>query len=110
MIAPGTANRWGAKAEPPVFSIPGGFAVNAHEIAQSAAQPLLAGGYVIESREGRRSPARASSHHAQLNYRLIGRGSFLTFARSFSGRWNIGRQPRSQAIYPNKCGACGRFD
>jgi len=62
------------------------------EIAQSAAQPLLAGGCVIEPREGRRSPARASSHHAQLNDRLIGRGSFLTFARSFSGQWNIGRQ------------------
>jgi len=26
---PVKANRWGAKAEPPVFNMPGGFAVNA---------------------------------------------------------------------------------
>jgi|ERR1700757_1883197 hypothetical protein len=31
-----------------------------------------------------RRPARLR-HHAQLNDLLIGRGSFLTFARSFSG-------------------------
>ena len=31
--APGTANRWDAKAKPPV-SHPGGFAVNAHEIGK----------------------------------------------------------------------------
>jgi hypothetical protein len=32
-IAPGTANRWGAKAEPPVFThLPGGFAVNARSL------------------------------------------------------------------------------
>jgi hypothetical protein len=30
---PGTANRWGAKAEPSV-SHPGGFAVNAHKIGK----------------------------------------------------------------------------
>ena len=31
-----------------------------------------------------RAPARALRHHAQINDLLIGRGSFLTFVRSFS--------------------------
>ena len=44
---PGTANRWGATAEPPGFSMAGGFAVNARGLRKRAVAVIYLNKYAV---------------------------------------------------------------